>query len=60
MDANQELIPESLTPKGNLRKITVNPSWEYHKEKQKNVYQRLKLKKYMGGERSTWKQSSVI
>lgn len=28
-------IPSALTPKGYLRKITVNPAWEYHKEKQK-------------------------
>lgn len=34
-DANQALIPEASTPKRNRRKITVNPSWEYHKEKQK-------------------------
>ncbi|GEB28735.1 Uncharacterised protein [Enterococcus casseliflavus] len=32
--ANQAFIPEALTPKGNLRKITVHLSWKYHKEKQ--------------------------
>lgn len=35
MDANQELIPEDLTPKRNMRKIPLNPSWEYHKEKKR-------------------------
>lgn len=32
-DADQALITEALTPKENRRKITVNPFWEYHKEK---------------------------
>jgi transposase len=31
MDANQNEIPEALTPKGNRRMITVNAAWEYHK-----------------------------
>lgn len=48
---NQE-IPEALTPKGYLRKIMVNPTWEYFKAKQRSyssnpeyqaVYQRRKI-----------------
>ncbi|MDH6363528.1 transposase, partial [Enterococcus sp. PFB1-1] len=34
LDENQKVIPEALTPKGYLRKISVNPAWEYHKAKQ--------------------------
>lgn len=37
LDENQEPIPAALTPKGNLRKIKVNPAWEYHKAKQKEL-----------------------
>ena len=32
-DTNQQVIPEALTEKGNLRQIQVNPSWEYFKAK---------------------------
>lgn len=48
MDANQMLISEALTPKENLRKITVNPSWEYHKEKQKERLSTPKIQKIYG------------
>lgn len=34
---NQHLIPAALTPKGNLRKISVNDSWEYFKAKQRDL-----------------------
>lgn len=37
LDENQQLIADSLTPKGYLRKISVNPTWEYHKAKQREV-----------------------
>lgn len=47
-DANQALIPEALTPKGNRRKITVNPSWEYHKEKQKERLSTPDIQKIYG------------
>ena len=47
-DANQALIPEALTPKGNRRKITVNPSWEYHKEKQKERLLTPEIQKIYG------------
>lgn len=33
-DENRTVIPAALTPKGNTRKINVNPSWEYFKAKQ--------------------------
>lgn len=36
-DANQEVIPAALTAKGYIRKISVNPAWEYHKAKQKEL-----------------------
>ncbi|WP_376713007.1 MULTISPECIES: hypothetical protein [Enterococcus] len=35
LDVNQNVILAALTPKGNLRKITVNSAWEYHKAKQR-------------------------
>ncbi|WP_125760523.1 IS1182 family transposase [Companilactobacillus hulinensis] len=34
---DQQVIPESLTPKGNIRTIMVNPTWEYHKAKQREL-----------------------
>lgn len=34
-DNNNQVIKSALTPKGYVRKINVNPSWEYFKEKQK-------------------------
>ena len=37
IDLNQEVIPAALTPKGYIRKITVNPAWEYHKAKQNEL-----------------------
>ncbi|WP_339102065.1 IS1182 family transposase [Candidatus Enterococcus clewellii] len=36
-DENKRVIPEALTRKGNRRKITVNPSWEYFKAKQREL-----------------------
>ncbi len=51
-DTHQQVIPEALTEKGNLRQIQVNPSWEYFKAKQRAyaadpttqiVYQRRKI-----------------
>ena len=36
-DENQHLIPTALTPKGNLRRISVNDSWEYFKAKQRDL-----------------------
>lgn len=33
-DENHCVIPASLTPKGYLKKIKINPSWEYFKAKQ--------------------------
>lgn len=36
-DGNQEVIPAALTAKGSIRKISVNPAWEYHKAKQKEL-----------------------
>lgn len=47
-DANQAFIPEALTPKRNRRKITVNPSWEYHKEKQKESLSTPEIQKIYG------------
>ncbi len=37
LDENQKIIPAALTPKGSLRKVSVNPAWEYHKAKQKEL-----------------------
>lgn len=37
LDDNHQIIPAALTPKGNVRKISVNPVWEYHKAKQKEL-----------------------
>lgn len=37
IDAHVQKIPEALTPKGYVRKILVNPSWEYHKAKQREM-----------------------
>lgn len=37
LDVNQNVIPAALTPKGHLRKITVNSAWEYHKAKQREL-----------------------
>lgn len=36
-DENQGVIPAALTAKGYTRKISVNPAWEYHKTKQKDL-----------------------
>lgn len=33
IDAHVQKILETLTPKGYIRKILVNPAWEYHKAK---------------------------
>lgn len=35
--ADQELVPEALTKKGNVRTISVNPDWEYYKTKQREL-----------------------
>lgn len=35
-DENQQVIPASLTPKGNVKKIYINPEWEYFKNKAKD------------------------
>ena len=32
-DENNQTIPEALTPKQNVRKISINPAWEYQKAK---------------------------
>lgn len=37
LDENQKIIPPALTPKRSLRKVSVNPAWEYHKAKQKEL-----------------------
>lgn len=34
---NHQLIPAALTPKGNLKKISVNENWEYFKTKQREL-----------------------
>ncbi len=47
-DADHALIPEALTQKRNRRKITVNSSWEYHKEKQKELLSTPEIKKIYG------------
>lgn len=36
-DGLMNVIPESLTKKGYVRKISVNPSWEYYKAKQREM-----------------------
>ena len=36
-DANQNLIESALTPKGYLRKININPEWEYYKANQREL-----------------------
>lgn len=33
--ADQEVIPQALTPKGYTRKVRINPSWEYFKAQQR-------------------------
>lgn len=35
-DENHNVIPKALTPKGNIRQISVNPEWEYYKNKVKS------------------------
>ena len=35
-DENQQVIPASLTPKGNVKRIYINPEWEYFKNKAKD------------------------
>ena len=37
LDDNHQIIPATLTPKENVRKISVNPAGEYHKAKQKEL-----------------------
>lgn len=36
-DMNQQVIPAALTPRGYVRRVTVNPAWEYHKAKQREL-----------------------
>lgn len=36
-DENHHIIPASLTPKGNIRRIRINPSWEYFKAQQQET-----------------------
>ncbi|WP_262345439.1 transposase [Lactiplantibacillus plantarum] len=36
-DENHQLIPNALTPKGNLKRISVNENWEYFKSKQREL-----------------------
>ncbi|MFB9768561.1 IS1182 family transposase [Lactiplantibacillus modestisalitolerans] len=36
-DENHQLIAGALTPKGNLKKISVNENWEYFKAKQREL-----------------------
>ncbi|WP_232842699.1 IS1182 family transposase, partial [Lactobacillus sp. HBUAS51381] len=36
-DENHQLIPAALTPKGNLRRISVNEAWEYFKAKERKL-----------------------
>ena len=35
-DENHQVIPDSLTPKGHVKKIYINPEWEYFKNKAKD------------------------
>lgn len=37
IDAHLRKIPEALIPKGYVRRILVNPAWEYHKAKQREM-----------------------
>lgn len=36
-DENHHIIKDALTPKGNIKKIQVNPEWEYFKAKQNEL-----------------------
>lgn len=51
-DENKQIIPEALTPKQNVRRISINPAWEYPKNKIRDnlnnqtsteIYARLKI-----------------
>lgn len=37
-DENHNVITEALTPKGNVRQISINPEWEYYKNKIKSKF----------------------
>ena len=65
-DENHQVIPQALTPRGNIKSIMVNPQWEYFKAKAReslsnsNTYSRRKydvesvfgnLKAYLGFKR---------
>ena len=67
-DENHQVIPQALTPRGNIKSIMVNPQWEYFKAKAReslsnsNTYSRRKydvesvfgnLKAYLGFKRFT-------
>lgn len=67
-DENHRLIPQALTPRGNIKRIMVNPQWEYFKAKARHslsnsdTYSRRKydvetvfgnLKAYLGFKRFT-------
>ena len=67
-DENHQVIPQALTPRGNIESIMVNPQWEYFKAKAReslsnsNTYSRRKydvesvfgnLKAYLGFKRFT-------
>ncbi|MFR0505397.1 transposase [Limosilactobacillus reuteri] len=67
-DKNHQVIPQALTPRGNIKSIMVNPQWEYFKAKAReslsnsNTYSRRKydvgsvfgnLKAYLGFKRFT-------
>ena len=67
-DENHQVIPQALTPRGNIKSIMVNPQWEYFKAKAResllnsNTYSRRKydvesvfgnLKAYLGFKKFT-------
>ena len=67
-DENHQVIPQALTPRGNIKSIMVNPQWEYFKAKAReslsnsNTYSRRKydvesvfgnLKVYLGFKKFT-------
>ena len=67
-DENHQVIPQALTPRGNIKSIMVNPQWKYFKAKARellsnsNTYSRRKydvesvfgnLKAYLGFKRFT-------
>lgn len=37
-DENHNVITEALTPKGNVRQISINPEWKYYKNKIKSKF----------------------